>query len=358
MRADPDDLLPRAGWSSLAEAAEAADTDPAWPAASWEAACRAGIPAWGVPAEYGGTGLAAAAYLLANEALAGACLTTAFLLSQRDAAVRRLVRHASPGLLGGLLPDLAIGRRFATVGLSQLTTSRQHGPPAVRAEPVPDGYRVTGELPWVTGADAADAIVAGATLTDGRQVLFLLRSGTPGLSIGPPLPLCALAGSRTAAVRCDGVVVATADILAGPAENVMAGPAGGTGGLETSCLALGLAGAATDWLAAEAGRRSELGTVAEALGRERSAVRAGLHAAAENPEAGGGVIPLRVRATRLALSATQAALTAAKGAGFVRPHPAQRWARQALFFLVWSCPRPAAEGLLGGLTGACEEGGP
>ena len=37
---------------------------------------------------------------------------------------------------------------------------------------------------------------------------------------------------------------------------------------------------------------------------------------------------------------------AAKGAGFVRPHPAQRWARQALFFLVWSCPRPAAEALL------------
>jgi hypothetical protein len=40
----------------------------------------------------------------------------------------------------------------------------------------------------------------------------------------------------------------------------------------------------------------------------------------------------------------------AKGTGFVLPHPAQRWARQAHFFLVWSCPQPAAEGLLADLA--------
>ena len=46
------------------------------------------------------------------------------------------------------------------------------------------------------------------------------------------------------------------------------------------------------------------------------------------------------------LRVTQTALAASKGTGFLRTHPAQRWARQALFFLVWSCPRPAAEGIL------------
>jgi hypothetical protein len=55
---------------------------------------------------------------------------------------------------------------------------------------------------------------------------------------------------------------------------------------------------------------------------------------------------IRARANSLVLRATQAALTASKGAGFLRGHPAQRWARQALFFLVWSCPRPAAEAML------------
>ena len=65
---------------------------------------------------------------------------------------------------------------------------------------------------------------------------------------------------------------------------------------------------------------------------------------------------LRARANALVLRATQTALTAAKGVGFVRPHPAQRWARQALFFLVWSCPRPAAEATLGYLLGECDGG--
>jgi hypothetical protein len=59
---------------------------------------------------------------------------------------------------------------------------------------------------------------------------------------------------------------------------------------------------------------------------------------------------LRARANALVLGATQAALTASKGSGFLRQHPAQRWARQALFFLVWSCPRPAADATLARLT--------
>jgi hypothetical protein len=59
---------------------------------------------------------------------------------------------------------------------------------------------------------------------------------------------------------------------------------------------------------------------------------------------------LRAQANTLALQATQAALIASKGTGFVHPHPAQRWARQALFFLVWSCPWPAASATLDYLT--------
>jgi hypothetical protein len=48
---------------------------------------------------------------------------------------------------------------------------------------------------------------------------------------------------------------------------------------------------------------------------------------------------LRARANSFVLRATTAALAAAKGAGFVADHPAGRWCREALFFLVWSCPQ-------------------
>src|SRR5437763_8968298 len=120
-------------------------------------------------------------------------------------------------------------------------------------------------MPWVTGADQADHLIAGATLDGGRQILLVVPAGSPGLAVGPPLDLMALRGSRTAEVSCAGVAVERRWLLAGPVERVMQSGPGGTGGLETSCLALGLAGAAVDYLADEAQRRPEWGDVAARL---------------------------------------------------------------------------------------------
>jgi len=144
-------------------------------------------------------------------------------------------------------------------------------------------------------------------------------------------------------------------VLAGPAPRVLGAAAGG---LETSCLALGLAGSAVDYLRREAEVRPDLRAVAERFEAARQGLRRRLYALAEGAVDPAEANHVRVQANTLALQATQAALTASKGMGFVHPHPAQRWARQALFFLVWSCPRPAAEGTLAHLTPDAEEGPP
>jgi hypothetical protein len=60
---------------------------------------------------------------------------------------------------------------------------------------------------------------------------------------------------------------------------------------------------------------------------------------------------LRQRANSLVQRASQAALAAAKGSGYVVGHPAGRWCREALFFLVWSCPQPVAAANLCELAG-------
>jgi alkylation response protein AidB-like acyl-CoA dehydrogenase len=339
---------------ALGQAADAADRSLQWPAQSWDRLCPGGILEWSVPSNYGGRELNTRSLLEGYERLASACLTTAFILSQRDAAVRRIRDSGRDDLCRELLRPLACGGRFATVGISQLTTSRQHGGPALRAREFAAEIVLDGVMPWVTAADRADHIVAGAVLDDGRQVLLAVPTETPGLSVGPPHDLMALAGSRTAEVRCDGVAVSRHWLLAGPAERVMQGGRGGTGGLETSCLALGLAGAAIDFLADEARGRPDLEPLAGRLETARTAVRAEMHRTAEHGGTPEQTTALRARANALVLRATQAALTAAKGVGFVHPHPAQRWARQALFFLVWSCPRPAAEATLGHLLGECE----
>jgi butyryl-CoA dehydrogenase len=329
----------------LADLAAAADDVPAWPRQSWQALRESGALSWLIPAEYGGLGRGARELLEGYETLAAGCLTTAFIFSQREAACRRLM-DGPEHLRRALLPPLARGEAFATVGLSQLTTSRQHGAPALAARETPDGLLLDGVIPWVTGAAEADHTVIGATLTDGRQVLAVLPAAHPGVSVGPPLELAALRGSVTAEVRCDSVTLGREWLLAGPAPRVMQAGRGGTGGLETSCLALGLSGAAVALTQREAALRPELAPAAEALRRGHAELRGQMHRLAEGGADAREAAELRARANALALGATQAALTASKGAGFLRGHPAGRWARQALFFLVWSCPWPAASATL------------
>jgi alkylation response protein AidB-like acyl-CoA dehydrogenase len=346
MNTPPHGPIDESTLAALAEHAERADAELTWPAASWDVVRAASVLGWNIPPEYGGRGLGAVEILSGHERLAGACLTTAFILSQREAAVRRIREHGSADVYRRLLPPLARGELFTTVGLSQLTTSRQHGAPALTAALDDNqGYILDGVSPWVTGADHADVLLVGATLPDHRQLIALLPRDRAGVEVESPMDLSALRGSQTTQVRCRGVRVGAAEALAGPAERVLGGGKG-AGGLETSCLALGLAGAAIDLLHGEAKTRGELRSAAERFEQARRDVRRTMHRLAETGGDPSDATALRVRATRLALQATQATLTTAKGTGFVRPHPAQRWARQALFFLVWSCPRPAAEGIL------------
>jgi len=131
----------------------------------------------------------------------------------------------------------------------------------------------------------------------------------------------------------------------------MQGAAGAkTGGLQTSTLAIGLSSSAIDYLEREAQQRIDLKKPADELRREHAALQRDLLALA----AGDLVCTneaLRVRANSLVLRSTQAALAAAKGAGYVVGHPAGRMAREALFFLVWSCPAPVMQANLCELAG-------
>jgi alkylation response protein AidB-like acyl-CoA dehydrogenase len=345
-----EELVPANTVALLESNAVAADREPAWPSLSWAALRDAGVLGWSVPREHGGLDLPSADLLAGYERLAGACLTTCFILSQREAACRRLRDSGNEALCRDLLPALARGESFATVGLSQLTTSRQHTGPALTARLTDEALVLDGGIPWVTGAARADHLVVGAVLEDRRQVLAVLPRDLPGVSVGPPLELAALEGSLTAEVRCEGVRLPRRWLLAGPAEKVMVvGSRGGTGGLETSCLALGLAGAAVAYLQRESADRPDLADTVERLEAARRPLREEMFRLAGGVGAPDGAAHLRAEANALVLRATQAALTAAKGHGFLRSHPAQRWARQALFFLVWSCPRPVAEATLASL---------
>ncbi|HEY7314097.1 MAG TPA: acyl-CoA dehydrogenase family protein [Gemmataceae bacterium] len=340
------DLLPLDEALTVLEGrAGAADAEAVWPADSWDALRRSGVLGWIIPREYGGSGLDALELLEGYQRLAGACLTTCFLLSQRDSACRRLRDSGNEALCRELLPALASGQRFTTVGIAQLTTSRQHVRPVLLAQLDDGGVRLDGVMPWVTGAPHADHFITGVVLEDGRQMLLVVPRDAPGMSVGPPMELMALQGSLTAEVRCRDVRLDRKWILAGPAERVLAGGRG-AGGLETSGLALGLAKSAIDYLQKEAGKRTEWQARAAASAESWDVLQVQLRRLAHDGADAQAASSLRAKVNALVLRVTQFALAAGKGSGFLRSHPAQRWARQAMFFLVWSCPAPALDATL------------
>ena len=323
-----------------------------WPAESLRLCATAGVPRWFVSAALGGFQWSEADLLRGYLKLSAACLTTTFILTQFTSACRRIVDADNPVPRDRWLPGLLDGSQFATVGISHLTTSRRHlSTPVLRAEESADGFVLDGFSPWVTGAIAAQVIVVGATLADGRQILAALPTDRPGVSIPPPLELVGLSGSCTGEVRSEGVKLERELLLAGPEPNVMLGKTGAnTGGLITSVLAIGHASESIAFLAGEAARRPDLQQPLDGLQRDHQSLEADLLALAGGREVCTGQ-SLRARANSLALRAAQAALAAAKGTGYVAGHPAGRWCREALFFLVWSCPAPVTAANLCELAG-------
>ena len=328
----------------LAMLADRSATDGPWASGAMHLLASRGVLAAFVPADCGGIAADEPALLDILAAIASTCLTTALAVSQWAAAVR-IIATATPEIRTTLLPPLARGELFTTVGTSQLTTSRQHlCRPALLAARDGDAWRLDGLCPWVTGADACNTLVTGAATADGGQAFFVVRTDASGILIDPPLELLALSGTRTAVVHFAGVCPAH---LIMPPERTLAR----TGGLATTALALGAARAAIRVVAGEANRRDVLAPVAAGLAAELASLLDRLGRAARE-----GIEPddrdvLRGDANALVLRTGQAALTASKGAGFVRGHPAERLVRESLFFLVWSCPQAVSSALLCELAG-------
>ena len=283
--------------------------------------------------------------------LASGCLTTAFIMTQRNAALRRIESSTNSLATTALLPAIRTGEAFATVGISHLTTSRKHlSQPPLRATNRGEQWILNGYSPWVTGGAYADRLVVGAVAngvegvsSEPLELLFAVDRHQRNVQLDAAEELLALSASSTGAIRFDEVVIEADRVLHGPVANVMnasvaKGGSGGAGGLQTTALAIGLAIQAIRYLTDQANQREDLRWVAsEFTNQAHELLKLLFEAGAGSAEL--DLVSFRKSGNDLALKSTQAALAAAKGAGYVNNHDAGRWCTEALFFLVWSCPQ-------------------
>src|SRR6476619_1473130 len=143
----------------LAELTPHLEQPGAWPAEQLRLCGEAGVFEWFVPREFGGQGWSEAAVVRGYLKLSAACLTTTFVITQRSGAMSRIAASENEWVSQHLLPDLLSGKSFATVGISQLTTGRQHRTqPVMRVTEKGDGCVLDGYSPWVTGGEYAEHV--------------------------------------------------------------------------------------------------------------------------------------------------------------------------------------------------------
>jgi alkylation response protein AidB-like acyl-CoA dehydrogenase len=323
--------------------ADAADRNGHWPAEDLRALAEIGAMRWQLPREAGGDDVPPVELHLRYEAIASASLATALVLSQRDSAAGLIDGAESESLRNELLPALAANEVFATVGIAQLTTSRQQGPPAMLATPCENGFRLDGTIPWATGADHSDFVVSGA-VCDGSpasQILFVLPTDLPGVNVESPMPMVALSASRTSAITCHNVPLTRRWILSGPRERVL-GNRKKALGIGQTFPAMGLSRSALDLIAAHDSDRARLThqRLLAQLDALRERVLRFCESTSQVPEEGPR---LRGECNELATRITHAAVALYKGTALMADHPAQRLAREAMFLLVWSCPDPVID---------------
>lgn len=326
--------------SAIRERATPLDRSGDWPAEDLRDLGDAGAWRWFVPQRFGGEEIDPLELHLRYEAIASASVATALIVSQRDSAIGLIDGAEGSPLREAILPEMGQGEFFATIGIAQLTTSQQGG---LRAIADGGGYRLEGVIPWSTGAAKAKFVVAGAVLDDGRQILFVLPMDVPGVLVGDPMELVALRASWTSRIELPGVRLDQRWILRGPVAKALAGRSRGVP-LGQAFLALGLCRGTLELISRHDSDRGR--SLASRFGDQLSAVRNEvLELCKPGREADAAEAGPRVRAScnDLAVRITQAAVALHKGSALLLDHPAQRLAREAMFFLVWSCPDPVVD---------------
>jgi alkylation response protein AidB-like acyl-CoA dehydrogenase len=267
----------------------------------------------------------------AHERLAGACLSTWFVVAQHQTPLQ-LVRAAPQPLRSAVLPLLESGTTVAGIAFSHLRRW-PHRP--VEVESLPGGWRFTGTAPWYTGWGINDVMVLAGASPSGT-VVFALVPAEPSerLRPGEPLDTLAMTAARTVPLLLDGLVVPEDGIVAVSSMDDWA-VADRSKTANVSPAVLGVAAAATERLL---GGDDESGQAAgAALKAAVDEVRSEAYDLIDNAEPGQHLdrrVDLRALALTLCVEATTALVVSRGGRAMLRSDDAQLLARWALFLTV------------------------
>lgn len=210
-----------------------------------------GIMGMNLPEAHGGIGLSGPALYHAVETIAGACGSTASMLTAHFLATDSLLLGADEALKQRILPAAAAGEALGAFALTEPTAGSNPADMRSTATRDGDGYRLKGAKCFISNAGAADFIVVYAK-TDpavgarGVSAFVVEPAKTDGMEIGTHEETMGLRGGHVFPISFDCHV---------PAENRLGDEGTGfrtamkvldNGRIEVAAQATGIARAALD----------------------------------------------------------------------------------------------------------------
>ncbi|HAC65043.1 MAG TPA: acyl-CoA dehydrogenase [Cyanothece sp. UBA12306] len=293
-----------------------------------------GLLGLNIPQKWGGKAVSETIYRRFQILIARYSGALAFLQTQHQGAIAKLIASPNAPLKQTYLPLMATGETLIGVGFSQL---RRHGKPLMQATPVTGGYQLTGTVPWITGWNIFEKFIIGATLPTSETLYAIVPfREKEGLSFSPPMELAVMGVTNTvSATLTDWFLPSDRLVSLHPPGTVQESDRKNV--LHHGFFALGCAQAGLDILEQACHHKSLpfLQTAWDSLNNELIQCSQGML---------GSLCPDRVPyerrlqlrgwAINLANRCSQAAVTASSGGANFLSHPAQRVYREALVFTV------------------------
>lgn len=211
-----------------------------------------GLLAMKVPLDDGGAGTDNVGYVLAMEAIAEACASTAVILASSNLATKILADQATPEQKERWLRPYSEGRLGpASFALTEPHTGSDAAALSTTARRDGHHYVLDGNKMWITsGAHAGIHLVFAKTDASARSrgiSAFIVEKETEGLSVGAPEDKMGLRCSGTCALHFDNCRVPEANRIGPEGQGYsIALDALGAGRVGIAAQAIGIAEAALD----------------------------------------------------------------------------------------------------------------
>ena len=319
----------------------------------------AGLLGLPYPEELGGGGQPMEIHVQVLEELAAVWASVAVGVSVHVLSCFGLARYGTPEQQRRL-PELLAGDLLGAYSLSEPQAGSDPAAMTTRAVRDGDGYRLDGVKAWVTHGGEADFYQVMARTSDDRNGIscFLVPGDAAGLTADPPERKMGLTGSRTSALRFDGVRVPEQARIGAEGEGLRIALAGlDSGRLGIAAVAVGLAQGALDDACRYAEQRETFGRpIAEHQGlgflladmaAAVDSARATVHAAARlydvsrrpgrngpgrdgtGPDVTRAASVAKLVATDNAMRVTTDAVQVLGGAGYTKDFAVERYMREA-----------------------------